>query len=338
VAEAAGVALPAPRRLGFFEAHPITALVLRRVGLGLITLLVVSIIVFIATSVLPGNAAYSVLGNSATPQRINALEAQLHLNDSLPSQYWHWFSGLLSGDPGDSLLGQKSVVDIVGPEIRNSAVLVFLAGLISTVIGVGLGAYAALRKDRYFDHASSFVALAVTALPEFVVAIALVLVFATTVFNVLPAVSVLPPGTAAWDDPKLLVLPVATLVIVVVPYLFRMTRAVLIEALESEYVEMARLKGVPESRIVLRHALPNAIPPMVQVIGLNLLYLAGGIVVVEFVFNFNGMGLGLVNAVTNRDIPTIQFIVIVLAAFYVFVNILTDVIALLATPRRRLSR
>jgi len=154
----------------------------------------------------------------------------------------------------------------------------------------------------------------------------------------LPAVSLLPPGTYAWSEPKLLILPVATLVIVIVPYIFRMMRAAMIEALESDYVEMARLKGVPEWQIVLGHALPNSIAPTIQVIGLNFLYLAGGVVVVEFVFNFPGIGQGLVFAVQNRDIPVIQFIVLVLAAFYVLMNIVTDVIALLATPRRRIAR
>jgi peptide/nickel transport system permease protein len=135
-----------------------------------------------------------------------------------------------------------------------------------------------------------------------------------------------------------MVLPVATLVIVIVPYLFRMMRAAMIEALESEYVEMARLKGVPPWRVVMFHALPNAIAPTIQVVGLNLLYLAGGIVVVEYVFNFPGVGQGLVSAVSDRDVPIVQFTVVVLAAFYVVVNIVTDLIALLATPRRRLPR
>jgi peptide/nickel transport system permease protein len=322
----------------FARRHPVWSLLARRTLLGLITLFVVSVIVFAATTVLPGNAAYSVLGHTATPERIHELESQLHLNGSLIARYWHWLSGLLGGNPGTSLVNQQSVTSLVGPELRNTAVLVLLAGVISTVVGIALGAVAALRKDRAFDHASSVLALAVTALPEFVVGIGLVIVFSTLVFHLLPAVSVLPPGTPGWEKPNLLVLPVATLVIVVVPYLFRMTRAVLIEALESDYVEMARLKGVPQWRVVLFHALPNAIPPMAQVIGLDFLYLAGGIVVVEYVFNYNGIGQGLVNAVSNRDIPVIQFIVLVLAAFYVFVNIVTDVVALLATPRRRLAR
>ena len=226
---------------------------------------------------------------------------------------------------------------MVEPRLVNSALLVVLAGSIGTVIGVGVGAVAALRKDGWFDHVSSVAALAVTALPEFVVAIGLISLFSTLVWHVLPAVSILPPGTYGWSDPKLLILPVATLVVVIVPYTLRMMRASMIEALESEYVEMAHLKGVRSWRIVLFHALPNAIAPVVQVIGLNFLYLAGGIVVVEYVFNYPGIGQGLVNAVSNRDIPVIQFTVIVLAAFYVFVNILSDVVALLATPRRRIA-
>jgi peptide/nickel transport system permease protein len=158
------------------------------------------------------------------------------------------------------------------------------------------------------------------------------------VWHVLPAVSFIPPGESPFANPTLLVLPVATLVIVIVPYIYRMTRAAMVEALESDYVEMARLKGVNHRRVMLVHALPNSIAPTIQVIGLNLLYLAGGIVVVEYIFAYPGLGAGLVDAVAARDIPVIQFIVLVLAAFYVFMNIVTDVIALLASPRRRLPR
>jgi peptide/nickel transport system permease protein len=217
-------------------------------------------------------------------------------------------------------------------------VLVLLAGAIGTAVAVALGVLAAARRDGWFDNILSVVALAVTALPEFVVAIALVMLLASLVLHVLPAVSIIPPGVSAWADPSLLVLPVATLVIVIVPYIFRMVRAAMIEALESDYVEMAKLKGAPRWRVLLIHALPNSIAPTIQVIGLNLLYLAGGIVVVEYVFAFPGVGAGLVDAVSSRDIPTIQFIVLFLAAFYVFMNIMTDVVALMATPRARLPR
>jgi len=304
----------------------------------LVTLIVVSAVVFLATQVLPGNAAFAVLGRSANPARLHALEQQLHLNRGIAQQYWTWLSGLLTGKLGTSLANGQPLWALVQPRLVNSAVLVFLTGAIGTLVGVVAGAAAALRKDSWFDHVSSVTALAVTSLPEFVVAITLIILLATVVSHLLPAVSLLPPGTYAWSQPKLLILPVATLVIVIVPYIFRMMRAAMIEALESDYVEMAKLKGVPEWQIVLAHALPNAIAPTIQVIGLNFLYLAGGVVVVEFVFNFPGIGQGLVFAVQNRDIPVIQFIVLALAAFYVVMNIVTDVIALLATPRRRIAR
>jgi peptide/nickel transport system permease protein len=323
-----------PRAVPWGERHPIGKLLLQRGALGILTLFVVSVVVFVATEVLPGNAAYAVLGHSATPAHVHAVEVQLHLNRSIFDQYWSWISGILTGHPGTSLANQLPVWGQVWPRLINSAVLVVIAGVIGTVLGVVLGAIAALLKDSVFDHTSSVVNLAVTSLPEFVVAIALIFLFSTVVFHVLPAVSLLPPGTYAWSQPELLILPVATLVIMIVPYIQRMMRAAMVEALESDYVEMARLEGLKASRVTFVHAVPNAIAPTIQVIGLNFLYLAGGIVIVEQVFNFPGIGQGLVSAVENRDIPTVQLIVIILAAFYVFMNILTDVIALLASPRR----
>ncbi len=269
---------------------------------------------------------------------LHRLAAALHLNRGVADQYWIWLSGLFTGHLGHSLVNGQPVWGYVQPRLVNSAVLMLVAGVIGSVIGVALGALAALRKDGWLDHVTSVAALAVTSLPEFVVAIGLVILFSTVVTHLLPAVSLLPPGTYAWQAPQLLILPVATLVIVIVPYIQRMMRAAMIEALESDYVEMARLKGVPMWRIVLMHALPNATAPTVQVIGLNFLYLAGGVVIVEYVFAFPGIGQGLVYAVDNRDIPVIQLIVVVLAAFYVFMNIVTDVIALLATPRHRIPR
>lgn len=298
----------------------------------------VSVVVFAATEVLPGNAAYAVLGRNANPTALHRLERALHLNRPLVDQYWTWLSGLFTGNLGRSLANGQPVWALVEPRLVNSATLVLATGLIGSVVGVVVGAVAALRKDGWFDHVSSLLALAVTSLPEFVVAIGLIIMLSTVVWHVLPAVSLVPPGTYAWDRPQLLVLPVATLAIVIIPYIMRMMRAAMIEALGSDYVETARLKGVPEWRIVLVHALPNAIAPTIQVIGLNFLYLAGGVVVVEYVFNFPGIGQELVYAVDGRDIPVLQFIVVVLAAFYVFVNILADVIALMATPRRRIAR
>lgn len=329
------------------STHAVRRLLIERVGYGLVTLVAVSVIVFAATEVLPGNAAYAVLGHSATPASLHALEDQLGLNKSVPAQYWSWLSGVVQGHFGYSLVAggsslggggaaKQTVASLVGPRLVNSAFLVVVSGAIGTLVGVSLGLWAALRRDRFSDHGLSVVLLTIAAFPEFVVGIVLVLLFASVLLHLLPGVSVLAPGQPPWDNLKLLVLPVATLVLVTVPYTFRMARAATIEALESDYVEMARLKGLSAARILLRHAMPNAIAPTIQVIGLNFLYLAGGIVVVEFVFDYPGIGQGLVNAVSDRDIPTIQLIVLLLAVFYVFMNILTDVIALVASPRRRL--
>ena len=334
----AAVADPPALQAGARDAHPIASLVRRRLAIGILTLFLVSVVVFLASEVLPGNAAYAILGRNANPARVRALENTLHLNRGLIDQYWVWVSGLFEGRLGNSLLNTQPVWTLVEPRLVNSAVLVLVAGVIGSLLGMALGAFAALRKDGWFDRVMSVGLLAATSLPEFVVAIGLIILFATVVWHLLPGVSYLPPGTYGWSEPQLLILPVATLVIVIVPYTMRMMRAAMIEALESDYVEMAQLKGVPEWRIVLVHALPNAIAPTIQVIGLGFLYLAGGIVIVENVFNFPGIGQGLVQAVDGRDIPVIQFIVVVLAAFYVVMNILTDVIALLATPRRRIPR
>jgi len=334
------VAAPAyaVKRRGWAANHPMARMVTRRLAVGVVTLWLVSVLVFAATQVLPGDAARAVLGRSATPARVAAVEHQLKLDRPALSQYWSWVSGIVRGDPGTSLATRTSVWSLVGPRIENSLVLVVLAGGVGTLLGVLIGIVAAARRDKPFDHATSVGALVLTALPEFVVAIALVSLLATLVFHWLPAVSPIPPGDSVFDHANLLVLPVATLVLVVMPYAIRMTRAAMIDAMESDYVEMASLKGLSRTRVLLTHALPNALPAVVQVIGLLLLYLAGGIVVVEFVFEYPGVGAALVDAVSNRDIPTIQFIVLALAAFYVVVNICTDVATLAATPRRRLPR
>ena len=267
---------PAERAVPGRAEHPLLALTARRLAIGVLTLFLVSVIVFLATEVLPGNAAFAVLGRSANPARLHALERQLHLDQGVLAQYWSWLSGLFTGRLGTSLANGEPVWGLVEPRLVNSAVLVLAAGVLGAVAGVALGAIAALRKDSLFDHVCSVAALAVTSLPEFVVAIALMIVFATVVSHLLPAVSPLPPGTYAWSQPELLVLPVATLVIVVVPYIFRMMRAAMIEALESRLCRdgaaegRPRLAGRPRPRAAERDA------PTIQVIGLNFLYLAGG--------------------------------------------------------------
>jgi peptide/nickel transport system permease protein len=312
--------------------------VLRRVLLGILTLFLVSVIVFAATQALPSDPARAFLGRTATPESLDALRKQLHLDESPVSQYGHWLKGIVTGDLGHSLTGtQQPVSELIGRRVENSAFLMLLAGIVSVPLSIALGAIAARRRDGPFDHATSILLLALAALPEFVVAIALVILFGTNVFHALPAVSLIPPGEAPWQHLKELILPTAALVLAVCPYIARIMRASMVEVLESDYVEMARLKGLAERSVLWRHALPNGIAPAIQVIALNLAYLAGGIVVVEFVFAYPGIGGGFVEAVSNRDFPTVQALALIIAAVYVVLNVIADVATILVSPRLRTS-
>lgn len=326
---------PAPGATAGRRPGSVTSLVIRRVLLGILTLFLLSVLVFGATQILPGDAAQAVLGRNATPAALRALRLQLHLDRPAVVQYWLWMSGLAHGNPGTSLATQGPVWDLVSARLVNSGVLLVLVAICAIPLALVTGVVAAVRRDRAFDHASSLLALAIAAVPEFVIAIALILLLASAVFHLLPPVSLVPPGVTVWSEPRVLVLPVLTLTLAVLPYIFRMIRASMIEALDSEYVEMALLKGMPLRRRVFSHALPNALPPAVQAIGLTLAYLAGGVVVVEYVFGYPGIGQGLVNAVNARDLPTIQLTVLLFAGFYVLVNITADVISLILTPRLR---
>jgi peptide/nickel transport system permease protein len=316
----------------------ITGFVVRRVMLGLLTLLLVSVVVFAATQALPSDPARAFLGRNATPESLAELRKQLNLDKPLLDQYGTWLKGFVTGDLGQSLTGQRErVATILGKRIENSAFLVLLAALISVPLSILLGAVSARRRDGPFDHVTSISLLTLASLPEFVVAIGLVVLFGTTVFTVLPAVSIIPPDDAPWGHMKELVLPTLALVFVVAPYIARIMRASMIEVLESDYVEMARLKGMSERKVVWRHAVPNAIAPAIQVIALNLAYLAGGIVLVEFVFSYAGIGSALVDAVSNRDFPVVQALAMIIAAIYVFLNVAADVATILVSPRLRTS-
>jgi peptide/nickel transport system permease protein len=313
-------------------------MLIHRVLLGVFTVVAIAVLVYAATLVLPGDAAQAILGQQATPQRLALLNHQLGLNQPLVSRFLSWAGHAIRGQFGTSLDSSVSVTALIGPKMANSAALVVVTAVLSTFIGMGLGLLAAVRRDGVFDSVSSVISLIANALPEFVVAIFVVMLLSLNVFHWFPSVSFLIPGTYIWQSPNKLVLPVITLVVVTVPYVFRMTRGAMIEALNSDYVESAMLRGVSRRQLALRHALPNALPPVIQVTGLNLLYLAGGIVLVETVFGFPGVGSALVQAITGRDVPVIQFIVLVLALFYVVLNILTDVIVMMVTPRKRYPR
>jgi peptide/nickel transport system permease protein len=311
------------------------SLILRRALWGIATLWVVSIIVFGATLALPGDAATAILGLGATPERLAAVRENLDLDQPPLAQYGHWLAGIVKLDPGESVVSGKPVTEILSTRIANSLWLMLMAGLIAIPLAIGLGVLMAVRRDGVVDHGLSTSTLVLAALPPFVIGIGVVCLFATQVFQWFPAVSILPPGGHAWDDPTVLVLPVLTLVLVVVPYVSRIMRGSMIDVLESDYITTARLKGLPERRVVWAHAVPNAIAPAVQATALALAYMAGGIVVVEYVFGFPGIGSALVDAVGTRDLPVVQAIVMLIAGLYIVLNLAADVATILVTPKLR---
>ncbi|HEX3224024.1 MAG TPA: ABC transporter permease [Nocardioides sp.] len=308
--------------------------ILRRVLLGVLVLFLVSVIVFLSTQAL-GDPARAILGRDATPDRLAALQKQLNLDQNVVGQYFAWLGGLLHGSLGTSLASQQPVSQMLGPRLVSSIVLVLIAAVISIPLSIVIGSYAALHREKKFDTIVSNTMLALASMPEFVVALLLVILFSTSVFHALPSISPVPPGHRAWEYPDELILPVATLVIAVTPYVSRIMRASMIEVLESDYVEMARLKGLPERTVLYRHALPNAIGPVFQVTAISLAYLAGGIVIIEYVFNYPGIGSALVDAVVNHDIPVVQALAVLIAGLYVVLNLLADVATILVTPRLR---
>jgi peptide/nickel transport system permease protein len=310
-------------------------LVVRRLALGVLTLWLVSLVVFAALLALPGDAATAILGKEATPDRVAALREQLHLNDSVISQYLHWIGGVLTGSFGTSAATQEPVSTLLSDRVGNSAFLVLVAALVAIPLSIAIGVWMAMRRDRAVDHIASTTTLVLAALPEFVIGIGLVLLFATSVFHWFPAVSLLGPGQQAWQAPKAVVLPAATLVLAVTPYISRIMRGSMVEVLESEYVTMARLKGLPERTVIWRHAVPNAIVPAIQVAALQLAWMAGGVVVVEFVFSYPGVGAALIDAVGNRDMPVVQTVTMLAAGVYVGLNLLADLATIVVTPKLR---
>jgi peptide/nickel transport system permease protein len=313
----------------------VSRILLRRLGLGAVTLLLVSLLVFGTTQALPGDAARAMLGKEATPERLAALRARLHLDRPVWEQYTSWLGGMIYGDFGDSLATEQPVATLLAPRIGNSAFLVLVSAVIAIPASLAVGVISAVRRDRAADHVLTLASLVFAALPEFVIAIALVVLFATQVFHILPAVAMVAEDEPIWRQLDQVVLPAIALDLAVIPYMGRIMRASMIEVMESEYVQMARLKGMPARRIIARHAVPNAIVPFVQVTALQLAWLAGGVVVVEFVFRYPGIGSALVDAVANRDLPVVQALALLIGALYVVLNVGADILTILLTPRLR---
>ena len=319
----------------FFNQGGLLLFVLGRIIAGIPIVLALSVLVFLATQALPGDAAVAYLTNTATPERLEAIREQLHLNDPIWQQYTRWAWDALHLDFGTTLTGESTVNELLSERIKNTLILMATSGIVAMPLSILIGVIAAVRRGKAFDNISSVITLIFAAIPEFVVAIILIFLLATNVFQIFPAISFLDPGTLAWSEPMSLALPTLTLVLAVTPYVSRIMRGSMIEVMESEYIQMARLKGLSERTVILRHALPNAIAPTIQVIALQLAWLAGGVVVVEAVFAYPGIGTIMIESVKGQDLPVVQAITLMIATLYVTLNILADIGTILTTPRLR---
>jgi peptide/nickel transport system permease protein len=308
--------------------------ILLRLCVGLVTLLAASAVVFLVTESLPGDAAQAALGNTATPELLAQYRKDFHLDRPVLQRYVDWLSGLPKGNFGKSLPSGQSVASIVGDKIRNTAVLAAITMLILIPLSVGLGTITAVKRDRLVDHGVTTTTLLLIATPEFVVGTLLALLLGVWL-HVLPPVSLVDPARSILAQPKVLVLPVITLLAAIAAQTTRMVRACMIDVLDSEYVQMARLKGVPEWRVLLRHALPNAMGPTIQVLAMNVAWLAGGVVIVETVFQYPGIGLELTHAVGARDLATVEVLAVLITAVYVVGNLMADIAVMLLNPRLR---
>ena len=303
----------------------------QRLLLGLLTVFVVSVVIFSATEFLPGDLARELLGKSATEETLAALREQLGLNAPAPVRYWHWLTGAMQGDFGVSMATGRPIADLVGPRLGNTLFLALYAAGLAVPLALLLGILAALWRNSLFDRMSNALALTPISFPEFFIAYILVLWLAQS--GVFPSMVRITAETTFAGRLYMTFLPALTLTLVVTAHMTRMTRATIINLLASPYIEMARLKGMSPLRVVLWHAIPNALAPIINVVALNLAYLITGVVVVEVVFVYPGLGQLMVDAVTNRDIAVVQAIALIFAAAYVLLNLLADVLSTVTNPR-----
>jgi peptide/nickel transport system permease protein len=311
--------------------------VLRRLLLIVLVLFAVSLLVFSITSILPASVAHLILGPFAPPEQVRALEIKLGLNDPILVQYWRWASRFLTGDFGSSMLMSRPVAPILAEAIQRSATLAIAAFVLIAVIGIALGVVAALRHNRPLDHAVSVATYLGIAVPEFFWSIVVILVFAAYL-GWLPASGYEPlsAGFSVWL--KHLIAPTLTLVFAHLAHVSRLTRSSMIEVLESPYVIAARAKGLPERVVVIRHALRNALLPTITVLALDIGRLMGGIVVIETVFAYPGLGRLLVFSIQQRDLPTLQAAILVVAAIYALANLCADLLYAWLNPKIRYGR
>lgn len=317
------------------RGHPMLAYATRRLAVGIVLTFIVSILIFVATQLLPGNPAIAILGrNAAHKQALAQLQEQLGLNHSAFYQYFHWLVRLLHGNLGHSYATSEPVSKLLGNKISNTLTLAGVTLAVMIPLSLFFGTVAGMKPGRRVDSIISGVTLGAIALPEFVSGTILALLFAVT-FRLFPAVSLVSTGSSPLADPQILVLPVATLLIAGLAYNVRMVRTGVAEVMNSDYVEAARLNGVTEHRIIRKHVLRNALAPSVQTFAMTVQWLVGGVVVVETVFSYPGIGQVLVQSVSTEDIPTVQALGMLIAALYIGINVLADVAVVYLIPKLR---
>jgi len=312
----------------------VVSLIARRLAGAVLTLFIVSLLVFFVSALLPGDAAQQALGQFALPEQVAALRTQMGLDQPALLRYVRWLAGLLHGDLGQSLASQLPITTLIGDRLGSSLMLAAVTTLVSVPLALGLGIVSAMNAGGRLDRALNVFTLGIVAVPEFLVGTLAVLVFAVHL-HWTSALSFAHDVAGPLDFLRAYALPVATLCCVIVAQMARMTRAALVEQLQSPYVEMARLKGVGPVRAVLRHALPNAVGPIGNAIALSLSYLMGGVVIVETIFNYPGISQLMVDGVASRDLPLIQACAMLFCVAYLVLMTLADLCAILSNPRLR---
>jgi peptide/nickel transport system permease protein len=317
-----------------FMTSPLLKQVGQRVALGLLLLLGVSVLIFAGTLLLPGDVAQAVLGQSATPEALANLRREMGLNDPAVLRYWHWLTGALVGDFGKALSNGQDISAALGKRLSNTLFLAFWAALVSVPLAIALGLVAVRHRNGFVDRLISGLGLASTSLPEFFVGYVLMYFFAVKLQWV-TSVSTVFEGMPLIDRLEAIVLPVAVLTTAVLAHMMRMTRAVILNVMQSAYVETAELKGLGPLKVIYRHALPNALAPIINVVMLNLAFLVVGVVVVEVIFVYPGMGQYLVDHVAKRDVPVVQACGLIFASVYIGLNMVADIAGVLSNPRLR---
>ncbi len=312
----------------------ILSLVARRLVVMLTTLLIVSFIVFSATSLLPGDTATILLGQAATPEAVAGLRTAMHLDDPALLRFIRWLFGLVQGDLGTSYANNMAIADLIGPRFINSMKLAGITTIIAVPLALTLGISSAMLRGTLYDRAVTVLTIGVISVPEFMIATLAVLLFAVYL-KWLPALSLVSEVHTLFDVLHVYAMPVITLTFVVSAQMIRMSRAAVIETLDTPYVEMALLKGAPRMRIVLRHALPNALGPIVNAVALSLSYLVGGVIIVETIFNYPGIAKLMVDGVATRDLPLIQTCAMIFCVGYLLLITTADIIAIMSNPRLR---